>query len=133
MNFAGRASEDVDAFKEELSTYWFGKYSRSGGVLDSSGFEHVFQVRERHRKLSIVLFELFLVKHDWPISAQTVLHGKGMLIFCVICDVMLLGCTYRVRFVKTERTSQDFTTGFRRTVRSQVASSCTERQTMTVW
>ena len=37
------ASSDAAEFKLELRRYWFKRYSRSSsGVLDSSGFEHVF-------------------------------------------------------------------------------------------
>ena len=35
---------DLNSFADDLRQWWFTKYSRSGGVLDSSGFEHVFQV-----------------------------------------------------------------------------------------
>ena len=40
--FAGYASTNETTFKKELSQYWFYKFSRSGGPLDSCGFEHVF-------------------------------------------------------------------------------------------
>ena len=38
----GVAANDREEFKEELRYNWFETYSRSGGPLDSSGFEHVF-------------------------------------------------------------------------------------------
>jgi poly(U)-specific endoribonuclease len=36
----GLASSSTAAFKDELYQYWFMLYTRSGGPLDSSGFEH---------------------------------------------------------------------------------------------
>ncbi|ESO02524.1 hypothetical protein HELRODRAFT_161804 [Helobdella robusta] len=36
------ASADIQSFKKQLRQFWFTEYSRSGGVKDSSGFEHVF-------------------------------------------------------------------------------------------
>lgn len=38
----GLASSTLNGFKEELRQYWFMRYTRSGGPLDSSGFEHTF-------------------------------------------------------------------------------------------
>lgn len=38
----GLASSVVADFKEELRQYWFMLYTRSGGPLDSSGFEHTY-------------------------------------------------------------------------------------------
>jgi len=38
----GLAAQSQAAFKEELRQYFFLAYTRSGGPLDSSGFEHVF-------------------------------------------------------------------------------------------
>lgn len=38
----GLASASESEFKNELRQYWFMNYTRSGGPLDSSGFEHVF-------------------------------------------------------------------------------------------
>ena len=38
----GLASSSVAAFKDELYQYWFMLYTRSGGPLDSSGFEHTY-------------------------------------------------------------------------------------------
>lgn len=38
----GLASSSTTVFKESLRQYWFMKYTRSKGPLDSSGFEHVF-------------------------------------------------------------------------------------------
>jgi len=38
----GLASQNLAAFKEELRQYFFMPYTRSGGPLDSSGFEHTF-------------------------------------------------------------------------------------------
>ena len=38
----GLASSDVSAFKSYLRKVWFGMYSRSRGVVGSSGMEHVF-------------------------------------------------------------------------------------------
>jgi poly(U)-specific endoribonuclease len=38
----GLAGQSVAEFKEELRQYFFLPYTRSGGPLDSSGFEHVF-------------------------------------------------------------------------------------------
>lgn len=38
----GLASESTATFKEELYQYWFMLYTRSGGPLDSSGFEHTY-------------------------------------------------------------------------------------------
>jgi len=38
----GLAGQTVAAFKEELRQYFFMPYTRSGGPLDSCGFEHVF-------------------------------------------------------------------------------------------
>jgi poly(U)-specific endoribonuclease len=38
----GLASSSVSEFKNELFQYWFMKYTRGGGPLGSSGFEHVF-------------------------------------------------------------------------------------------
>jgi poly(U)-specific endoribonuclease len=38
----GLASSSTAEFKSELRQYWFYGYTRSGGPLDSSGFEHVF-------------------------------------------------------------------------------------------
>jgi len=38
----GLASSSLSGFKEELRQYFFLPYTRSGGPLDSSGFEHVF-------------------------------------------------------------------------------------------
>jgi len=38
----GLASQTQAAFKAELRQYWFMPYTRSGGPLDSSGFEHTF-------------------------------------------------------------------------------------------
>jgi len=38
----GLASQTLAAFKAELRQYWFMLYTRSGGPLDSSGFEHTF-------------------------------------------------------------------------------------------
>ena len=32
----------MSGFIQELKQYWFMLYTRSGGPLDSSGFEHVF-------------------------------------------------------------------------------------------
>lgn len=39
--FAGHFSSEAD-FKDFMKTTWFGLYSRSGGILDSSAFEHTF-------------------------------------------------------------------------------------------
>jgi len=38
----GLASSSVSSFKSYLRTIWFGMYSRSRGVVGSSGIEHVF-------------------------------------------------------------------------------------------
>jgi poly(U)-specific endoribonuclease len=38
----GLAGQTLAEFKEELRQYFFMPYTRSGGPLDSSGFEHVF-------------------------------------------------------------------------------------------
>jgi poly(U)-specific endoribonuclease len=38
----GLAGATQALFKEELRQYWFMPYTRSGGPLDSSGFEHIF-------------------------------------------------------------------------------------------
>jgi len=38
----GYASSTVSGFLEELKQYWFMLFTRSGGPLDSSGFEHIF-------------------------------------------------------------------------------------------
>jgi poly(U)-specific endoribonuclease len=38
----GLASSGANEFKNELRQYWFYRYTRSGGALDSSGFEHTF-------------------------------------------------------------------------------------------
>ena len=39
---SGLASSDVNAFRDDLQQYWFMPYIRSGGPLNSSGFEHTF-------------------------------------------------------------------------------------------
>ncbi|KAL7466261.1 hypothetical protein ACHAXS_006552 [Conticribra weissflogii] len=44
--------EDEDGFKEILNSIWLELYSRSGGELDSSGFEHVFVGEVKHDKIS---------------------------------------------------------------------------------
>jgi poly(U)-specific endoribonuclease len=38
----GLATASVADFKEDLRQYWFMLYTRSGGPLDSSGFEHTY-------------------------------------------------------------------------------------------
>jgi poly(U)-specific endoribonuclease len=38
----GLANSVDDDFKKELRQYWFHRYSRSGGPVDSTGFEHIF-------------------------------------------------------------------------------------------
>jgi poly(U)-specific endoribonuclease len=38
----GLASQTLAGFRTELRQYFFTRYSRTGGELDSSGFEHVF-------------------------------------------------------------------------------------------
>lgn len=38
----GYAGDNLNEFKSQLKQYWFKMYSRSGGKLDSSAFEHVF-------------------------------------------------------------------------------------------
>ena len=36
---------DIESFRADLKEMWFGLYARgTDGVLDSSGFQHVFQV-----------------------------------------------------------------------------------------
>lgn len=40
--FEGLASSSTATFRTELRQYWFYRYTRSGGPLDSSGFEHTF-------------------------------------------------------------------------------------------
>jgi len=40
--FNGLAAQTLNGFKEELRQYFFMDYTRSGGPLDSSGFEQVF-------------------------------------------------------------------------------------------
>ncbi|XP_062894514.1 uridylate-specific endoribonuclease A [Mobula hypostoma] len=42
----------VTDFKEDLKNMWFGLYSRSNNILDSSGFEHVFAGEVKRGKVS---------------------------------------------------------------------------------
>uniref|UniRef100_UPI00358EFCD7 uridylate-specific endoribonuclease isoform X2 n=1 Tax=Myxine glutinosa TaxID=7769 RepID=UPI00358EFCD7 len=42
----------MDDFKTDVEKMWFGFYSRSSGVLDSSGFEHVFVGEIKKSKVS---------------------------------------------------------------------------------
>jgi poly(U)-specific endoribonuclease len=48
----GLASASVVDFKNELRQYWFMKYTRSGGPLDSSGFEHTFCAEIKNNAVS---------------------------------------------------------------------------------
>jgi len=48
----GLAAQTVAAFKEQLRQYFFYAYTRSGGPLDSSGFEHVFVGEIQNRAVS---------------------------------------------------------------------------------
>jgi len=48
----GLAGQSLDAFKEELRQYFFMDYTRSGGPLGSSGFEHVFVGEIKDRAVS---------------------------------------------------------------------------------
>jgi len=48
----GLAAQTVAGFKEELRQYFFMAYTRSGGPLDSSGFEHVFLGEIKDRAVS---------------------------------------------------------------------------------
>lgn len=45
-------SENESQFKQVLNSLWFDMYSRSGGVRDSSGFEHVFVGEVKEEKVS---------------------------------------------------------------------------------
>jgi len=47
----GVAANDREEFKEELRYNWFETYSRSGGPLDSSGFEHVYVGEIRNNRV----------------------------------------------------------------------------------
>ena len=56
------------AFKDELYTWWFAKYSRSSGdALDSSGFEHVFLGEVR--KSEVTGF------HNWVVAYEEEKEG----------------------------------------------------------
>ena len=44
---SGQTSSDPQTWRETVREFWFGRYSRSGGVLDSTGFEQVFQGQVR--------------------------------------------------------------------------------------
>ena len=45
-------SDNESQFKQVLNSLWFDMYSRSGGVRDSSGFEHVFVGEVKEEKVS---------------------------------------------------------------------------------
>lgn len=45
-------SDSESQFKQVLNSLWFDMYSRSGGVRDSSGFEHVFVGEVKEEKVS---------------------------------------------------------------------------------
>ncbi|XP_078413228.1 uridylate-specific endoribonuclease A [Cetorhinus maximus] len=47
-----RMYKSISEFEEDLKEMWFGLYSRSSNILDSSGFEHVFSGEVKKGKVS---------------------------------------------------------------------------------
>ena len=53
ISYRGNEISDSESqFKQVLNSLWFDMYSRSGGVRDSSGFEHVFVGEVKEEKVS---------------------------------------------------------------------------------
>lgn len=48
--------DNEQEFRDLMMQYWFYKFSRSDGVLDSSGFEHTFQVFKKKISLHLDFF-----------------------------------------------------------------------------
>ena len=57
----GLAPATDEEWRTDVTLYWFGRYSRaeSSEVLDSSGFEHVFQGQIRENRVDVIGF------HNW--------------------------------------------------------------------
>ena len=47
----GRLQQNPQAFREALYQIWFQMYSREGGVVGSSGFEHIFLGETKNRQV----------------------------------------------------------------------------------
>ena len=61
LSVVGLVDGNATAWREMLTRFWFGRYSRSNlnDELDSCGFEHVFQGQIQETRVDVVGF------HNW--------------------------------------------------------------------